>query len=247
MALTKRNSLIKRLQTTVPRGAPLDNHELTALGVSSALAHHYQKSGWLTRLGRGVFTFPNDDLDEAACLKFMMRRVAGLHVGGKTALAWRGVRHNLPVHEPLWLWGDQKTKLPTWFTQRFRARYTARSPFSATIPAKLGLQPLPEHPDGVPVSVPERAVIELLSEVGIHQGIEEARHILEGVRSLRPDVLANLLTNCRRVKVARLCVLWAEELGLPWADAARKGAGRLLGSSRWTARLKDGTTLVLKP
>jgi len=30
------------------------------LGVSSALAHHYLKSGWLVRLGRGVFMFPND-------------------------------------------------------------------------------------------------------------------------------------------------------------------------------------------
>ncbi len=245
MALTVRNSVIKRLQTTVPRGAPLDIRTLAALGVSSALAHHYQKAGWLTRLGRGVFMFPNDELGEAECLKFLARRVSGLHVGGKTALAWRGVRHNLPTHEPLWLWGDQRTNLPDWFTERFQARYTVRSPFTPAMPGNLGLQPLPENPDGVLVSVPERAVIELLSEVGIHQGIEEARNILEGVRSLRPDVLVKLLAQCRRVKVARLCVLWAEELGLPWAQAARKGAGSLLGTSRWTARLKDGTTLVL--
>jgi|GEM_PF-3771581 hypothetical protein len=94
------------------------------------------------------------------------------------------------------------------------------------MPGNLGLQPLPENPDGVLVSGPERAVLEMLSEVGIHQGIEEARNILEGIRSLRPDALGKLLAHCRRVKVARLCVLWAEELGLPWADAARKGAGR---------------------
>jgi hypothetical protein len=245
MALTKRNSVIKRLQTAVPRGAPLDIRTLATLGVSSALAHHYQKSGWLTRLGRGVFMFPNDELSEAACLKFLAARVPGLHVGGKTALAWRGVRHNLPAREPLWLWGHRRANLPGWFTERFQARYTVRSPFSSAMPGKLGLQPLPEQPEGVLVSVPERAVIELMSEVGIHQGIEEARNILEGVRSLRPDVLAKLLAGCRRVKVARLCVLWAQELGLPWAEAARKGAGSLLGSSRWTARFKDGTTLVL--
>jgi len=224
----------------------LDHRDLSALGVSSALAHHYLKSGWLSRLGRGAFMFPNDTLREQDCLKFLARRLPGLHVGGKTALAWLGVRHNLPAQEPLWLWGDAKARTPRWFSQRFRVRYTARNPFDPTLPKDFGLQSLPEEPGGVLVSVPERAVIEMLSEVGIHQGIEEARNILEGARALRPDVLAILLKHCRRVKVARLCVLWAEALSLSWAEAARKGAGNRLGSSRWTARLKDGTTLILK-
>ena len=246
MTLTKRSSLIRRLQTTVPRGSPLDHHDLAALGVSSALAHHYLKSGWLSRLGRGVFMFPNDTLREQDCLKFLARRLPGLHVGGKTALAWLGVRHNLPAHEPLWLWGNAKAKMPMWFSQRFRAQYTSRNPFASTLPNAFGLQSLPENPGGVLVSVPERAVIEMLSEVGIHQGIEEARNILEGARALRPDVLATLLKHSLRVKVARLCVLWAAELNLQWAEAARKAVGRQFGHSRWTARLKDGTTLILK-
>jgi hypothetical protein len=63
-----------------------------------------------------------------------------------------------------------------------------RNPFSSKLPRNFGLQPLPETPDGVPVSVPERALLEMLSDVGVHQGIEEARNIMEGARSLRPDV-----------------------------------------------------------
>lgn len=247
MALTTRANLIKRLQTTFPRGKPLDHRDLAQVGVSSALAHHYLKSGWLVRLGRGVFMFPNDTLRQGDSLNYISRHLSGFHVGGKTALAWRGVRHNLAANEPLWLWGDKKTKLPEWFTQRFRARYTVRNPFAISLPKNLGLQSLPENPAGVLASVPERAMIELLSEVGINQGIEEARNILEGVRSLRPDVLAALLRHCRRVKVARLCVLWAEEFGLPWAEVARKALRRHLGHSRWTTQLKDGTTLILKP
>src|SRR5438876_10932535 len=129
---------------------------------------------------------------------------------------------------------------------RFASRYTARNPCSQ-LPRTFGLQPLPETPDGVLVSVPERALLEMLSEVGLHQGIEEARNIMEGARSLRPEVLTTLLKNCQRVKVARLCVGWAEELRLPWAAAAKKAVGNRLGRSRWTARLKDGTTLVLNP
>ena len=164
-----------------------------------------------------------------------------------TALAWRGVRHNLPVREPLSLWGEGKASLPEWFQKLFPSRYTARNPFSSKLPNNFGLQPLPETPDGVLVSVPERALLEMLSEVGVHQGIEEARNIMEGARSLRPEVLTMLLKNCRRVKVVRLCVSWAEELNLPWATAAKKAARKPLGRARWTNRLKDGTLLVLKP
>ncbi len=246
MALTTRHKLVKSLQTAFPRGAPFDHQQLAKLGVSSALAHHYLKSGWLVRLGRGVFTFPNDTLRREDCLKFLSRRVTGLHVGGKTALAWRGIRHNIPARELLSLWGEGKANLPEWFQKLFPSRYTARNPFSFKLPRDFGLQPLPEAPDGVLVSVPERALLEMLSEVGVHQGIEEARNIMEGARSLRPEVLATLLRNCRRVKVVRLCVSWAEELDLQWAVAAKKTAQNQLGHGRWTNRLKDGTILVLK-
>jgi len=198
------------------------------------------------RLGRGVFMFPNDTLRQDDCLRFLSSRVQGFHVGGKTALAWRGIRHNLPVREPLSLWGQRKTKLPDWFQKLFPAGYTARNPFSK-LPKNFGLQPLPETPSGALVSVPERALLEMLSEVGVHQGIEEARNIMEGARGLRPEVLATLLKKCRRVKVVRLCLQWAEELNLPWASAAKEAVGNRLGKSRWTAKLKDGTTLVLKP
>jgi hypothetical protein len=247
MALTTRHTLNKSLQSAFPRGTPFDHQELTKLGVSSALAHHYLKSGWLARLGRGVFMFPNDTLRRDDCLKFLSRRVKGFHVGGKTALAWRGVRHNLPAREPLSLWGVGKTRFPDWFQKLFPARYTTRNPFSSKLPKNFVLQPLPETPDGVLVSAPERALLEMLSEVGIYQGIEEARNIMEGARSLRPEVLTTLVKNCRRVKVVRLCVSWAEELNLPWAAAAKKAAGKSLSSGRWTTRLKDGTLLVLKP
>jgi hypothetical protein len=247
MALPTRHKSIKALQGAFPRGAPFDSRQLQRLGVSRALGHHYLKSGWLSKLARGTFMFPNDTLRQEDTLKFLSRAIKGFHVGGKTALAWRGIRHNLPAREPLSLWGSSKAVLPPWFVERFPARYTAPKLFSSKLPKDFGLQPLPETPDGVLVSEPERALLEMLSEVGVHQGVEEARNIMEGARSLRPDVLATLLKQCQRVKVRLLCLNWAEELNLPWAGAVRKVAGSRRGQSRWTARLKNGTILNIKP
>lgn len=245
MARTERHGILRRLLTGGTRGAPLDTAQLAGLGVTPALAHHYVKSGWLTRLGRGVFQFPNDRLRQEDCLRFLAVRIEGFHVGGKTALAWRGFGHNVPAREPLCLWGGENLRLPTWFTERFPARYTTRSPFDGKLPAGTGLEPLPEQPDGVPVAVPERALLEMLSEVGIRQGVEEARNIMEGMRSLRPEVLTTFLRHCHRVKAARLCVRWAEELRLPWAEPARRAAARHLTGTRWSARLQSGTRLSL--
>lgn len=246
MALTNPHNPINVL-ASLPRGGPVDTARLKEAGVSSALASHYVRAGWLTRLGRGVFMFPNDELAVAAALTVLARHVPGLHVGGKTALAWRGIRHNVGPRETLTLWGTDPRPLPGWFSRQFPARYVARRLFDAGLAADFGVQPLPEDPTGALVSVPERALLEMLCEVGTpQQGLEEARNIMEGIRSPRLDVLGPLLQHCPRVKVVRLCVQWAEELGLEWAVEARRLAGPR-GRGRWLTRLPDGKTLVLKP
>lgn len=246
MPLTAPNNPIKAL-AALPRGAPLDTARLREVRVSPALASHYVKAGWLVRLGRGVFMFPNDELRVAPTLAVLARRVPGLHVGGKAALAWRGIRHNVGPREKLTLWGRDARPLPPWFNQRFPSRYVARKLFDAKLAAEFGLQSMPETPQGPLVSVPERALLEMLSDVGTpQQGLEEARNIMEGVRSPRLDVLGELLQHCPRVKVVRLCVQWAEELGLEWAAEARRLTGPR-GRGRWLTRLPDGKTLVLKP
>lgn len=246
MAQPTTNNPIKAL-ARLPRGRPVDTAGLRGIGVSAALASHYVHAGWLTRLGRGMFMFPDDELVVAPTVAVLARLIPGLHVGGKTALAWRGIRHNLGPREKLVLWGRGPRPLPAWFTQRFPSRYVARTLFDAQLVADAGLQVLPESPQGPLVSAPERALLEMLSEVGTRlQGLEEARAIMEGVRSPRLDVLGTLLQHCPRVKVVRLCVQWAEELGLEWAAEARRLAGTR-GRGRWLTRLPDGRTLVLKP
>lgn len=238
---------IKALQTTFPRGGPFDTAMLEGLGISCALAYEYVKSGWLEKLGRGVFMFAADELKREPTLHFLESRVPGLHIAAKTALAWHGFRHHVPARETTILWGDRRTSLPAWFTDRFPSRYSSSRLFEGSLEPGFGIAPLPDSPEGPPVSGPERALLEMLSEVGVHQEVDEARDIMEGVRQLRTRVLKQLLQSCRQVKAARLCVIWARELALPWAEQARLAAAGKMGSGRWVARLKSGRTLVLKP
>ncbi len=250
MGTTPRHTLIKNLQTSLPRGMPFDLAALERIGVSAQLAAHYAESSWLDRLGQGIYAFAGDTLTAHGAVKLLQTRVTGLHVGGKSALALQGVRHNLARQETLVLWGDARFTLPEWFTSRFPSRYVAAQLFGTLEAGQLAksLTTPPGVSDGLRVSVPERAVLELLYDVGTHQGLEEARNLFDGVRNLRKDVLGGLLQSCTSVKTIRLFLTWARETSLVDVEALRRDYVLPVGSEkRWISRMKDGQLLSLQP
>ena len=88
--------------------------------------------------------------------------------------------------------------------------------------------------------------MEVLSEVGVRQPLQEARELAESTYNLRADVLSELLQRCTNVKTVRLCLQLGRELSLPWA-AKLDPAQLPTGSDRpWVSRSSDGL-LVLKP
>ncbi len=238
--------LFRKLLPELPRGTPLTTTWLSERGLAAQQVARLAEGGWLTRLGRGIYLLPGDQLNRDAALANLALEIPGLHVAGKTALAWRGVRHNLALKEKLVLWGERPGALPSWFTTAFPATYQATHLFDSAMQPGLGLSPLPAGRPDVPVSGPERAILELLSDVGKRQGLEEARHLVEAARSLRLDVFEGLLSHLKRIKVARLAHTMADELDLPWKSLARAASERLGGGSRWVAKTRTGERLNLK-
>ena len=241
---------IKAVQTEVPRGAPFGLDALADLGVDRQAAARQARSGWLARLGHGVYAFPNDPLDRAKTTVFLQARLPGLHVAARTALDMHGVRHNLGANSAWILWGDGPARLPGWYVERFPARYAGTRLFdwpdgelaTATLGTPPGVQP------GLTVSVPERALLEMLYEVGVYQGLEEARQLFENLRPPRRELLARLLQCCTSIKAVRLFLTWAREARLLDVDGLLSDYPLPVGSdSRWMTRLKDGTLLSLRP
>ncbi len=204
------------------------------------------QASWLKRLGRGTYLLPGDELSRDAALAMLAAEISGLHIAGKTALAWRGVRHNLAFRERLVVWGDRAATLPDWFTAAFLADYQATHLFDDRMPRALGLSPLPAGRPDLLVSTPERAILELLSDVGKGQGMEEARQLVEAARGVRLDVMEELLGHVKRIKVARLAHKLGQELGLPWQVMARSNSERLGGGRRWVSATRTGERLNLK-
>ena len=239
--MSKLNDLYGKLRP----GSPVTSEELTHLGVSADLAVHYVRSGWLTRLARGVFARPDTPLELHPSLRLLERRLKGVHVGGKSALDWHGVRHNVAQQPKLQLYGWASTALPAWFTERFPSSYHRLRLFDEKPDALLRVSHFQRKPDGPLVSDPERAVLELLSDVGVRQPLQEARDLLEGTPSLRAAVLQELLERCKQVKTIRLCLTLGRELNLPWAAKLDPKRLRTGSDQRWVGRSKEGL-LVLK-
>ena len=236
----------------MPRGEPFDLDGLKALGISAVLAAKYVESGWLVRLGQGVYAFAGDDWSAHGGIKLLQHRVPGLHLAGKSALALQGVRHNLARRETLVLWGDARPyTLPTWFTTRFPARYVGAQLFDWSQQAGLDAKTVHTPPGvtgGLVVSVPKRAVLELLHDVGTKQSVEEAMALFESLRSPRVAVMGQLLSCCTSVKTVRLFLAWARETELLDVDALLSMYSIPVGSSsRWVTRLKDGNLMSLSP
>ena len=243
---TIRTSKLNALYTRLPPGMPLTSDDLAALGISADLAVHYVRAGWLARLSRGVFCRPNDTLALHPSLILLQRRLKGLHVGGKSALDWYGVRQYVAQQPVLQLYGWAAGRLPEWFTERFPAEYHRKRLFNEQPDALLHAGPFEKRSGAPQVSAPERALLELLSDVGVRQPLQEARELVESAYSLRADVLRELLQCCTSVKTVRLCLQLGREASLPWA-AKLDPATLPTGSDRpWVSRSAGGL-LVLKP
>jgi Transcriptional regulator, AbiEi antitoxin, Type IV TA system/Transcriptional regulator, AbiEi antitoxin N-terminal domain len=245
MATTGKSKL-NALYTHLSPGTPLTSEDLAALGISADLAVHYVRAGWLTRLTRGVFCRPNDTVDMHPSLLLLERRLEGLHVGGKSALDWYGLRQYVSQQSQLHLYGWAAGRLPEWFTERFPAEYHRKRLFEEQPTAMLHVGSFEKRSGAPQVAAPERALLEMLSDVGVRQPLQEARELVENTYSLRSDILRDLLQHCTSVKTVRLCLQLGREGALPWV-AKLDPATLPTGSDRpWVSQSADGL-LVLKP
>ncbi|WP_052370779.1 type IV toxin-antitoxin system AbiEi family antitoxin domain-containing protein [Chromobacterium haemolyticum] len=209
--------VVQRLMREAPRSQPMDSRLLRDLGVSVPLALQLVKLGWLYRLSVGAYLLTGDAPSPEGTIAYLSRRISGLHVGGKTALDWQGVRHNVMFRERLVLWGQAHYPFPAWIRNVTLYDYQTTRLFDDGVPYGKWLKPVPgRHPD-VMVSLPERALVELVSQLGRGQSLEEVRNLMLTMRNLRRTILDEMLEHCTKVTVVRMVCKLRRESGYDWA------------------------------
>jgi hypothetical protein len=201
-----------------PKGTLLTTEWLKEKGVSRQLADSYKKSGWLESYGKGAYKRPHEEIMWTGAL-YTLQEIGGysIHIGGKSALEKHGLGHYVRrgSKEKVVLWKKPEERLPRWFTKRkWDEDFEIRSAnlFSHEDVSSL----IEEQGLSLRVSVTEQAILEYLYDVPKREGWDEANYLMEGLVSLRPNVLQSLLVHCTSIKVKRLFLYLAEQQQHSW-------------------------------
>ena len=213
--MDKINKLIKGW----PKGSVMLSSELKNMGYPKDLLQKYLKSGWLESLGYGAFIFAGDKLEWYGAISALQKqKKSNIHPAGKTALIMRGYAHYLGKElQHVYLFGGKADIPPRWFnnndwrvpinyieTKLFN--YYSTEFYSNIIYNNIDLQ----------ISSPELASMEMLYLIPKEQSFDEAIKIMEGLTTLRANLVQKLLEECNSIKVKRLFLFMSESLNLPW-------------------------------
>ena len=213
---TKINKILQHL----PKNAVATTKWLGAFGVGSDLLNRYKKSRWFTEVGYGAVLRTGDKPHWAGALYALQEQLRlPVHLGGKSAIGYQGYAHYIPLNkrESVALFCPYKTSIPKWFE-----KYDWQAEINVT---STNLFP-PEFHDGLKTleisgftlqcATLERALLEILSHIPMHQSLDEARKIMEGMMTLDPAITQNLLQKCGSIKAKRLFLYLAEKENHAW-------------------------------
>ncbi|MEZ7884252.1 MAG: type IV toxin-antitoxin system AbiEi family antitoxin domain-containing protein [Bacteroidales bacterium] len=211
-------SKINRLMQEYPKGLVLLSSWLVSKGYPYELQQQYRKSSWLKSIGNGAMLKSNDPyLLSGALAALQSQSNINIHIGGRSALEINGAAHNLQMGSPeVTLFAVGKTKLPTWFiNNKWDTNYKL---FRTTLfeSDTIGLIDYQETEMAIKISSSGRAMMECLSLCPNEFSLTEAYELMEGLSTLRPKQIQELLEECKSIKTKRLFLYFAERAGHSW-------------------------------
>lgn len=238
---------INQLLNSLEDARVVTSRWLQAHGYSRSLVARYVTSGWLVSPARGVYQRAGGVLRWEGVLN-TLQCLEGLavHAGGRFAIARQGHEHFLRLGEAATITLYGAVRLPSWvgnlkLPERFD--YRGRGPFEsagldfATTPDEalqargLARSTMDSSSPPVVMAMPERAMLEFCDEPPSAALVYEADAIMQGLTTLRPHLLGELLAQCRSIKAKRLFLALAERHHHAWwphvkVDGLDLGSGK---------------------
>lgn len=211
---TKINQVFKQW----PMGTVAPVSWMKTQGISRQLLGAYLKTHWIKRLGNGAVVRVDDKVDWTGGLFAIQKCLKKpIHVGGKTALVMEGYGHygELGESKSVTLFGF--VPLPTWFKQhQWEKKINYNKTSILVLAEKQGFTEKKIDAYSIRISAPERAIMEFLHLIPKKESFDEAMRIMEGLTTLRPQLVQALLEDCTSVKVKRLFLFMAESFKHQW-------------------------------
>ncbi|NUX98887.1 AbiEi antitoxin N-terminal domain-containing protein [Paraburkholderia youngii] len=210
--------LVQLLMDFAPRGEPMDLTLLARFGIEAGDASCLVEGGWLRQLAGGAFLLRGDSPTPDGTVAFLAREIPGLHVGGKAALDMQGMRNYLYARPRVNLWGNVPHDFPEWVKELLLPTYEHERLFNEGLKAGYAVSALPARNPGMPVSAPERAILEHLAGSAQSGMLREDNASLVGMlRNFRLNVLQELADHCVRRDVVWALKFLGEDENFAWA------------------------------
>jgi hypothetical protein len=220
------------LTKLVPYGLLVTRHWLVGRGLERHGIDNLVKSGQLIAQFSGVYTRPETVLKWQGVVCSLQRMGSDLVVGGLTALELQGFAHYLALsgQKAIHLYG--RDPLPAW-ANKLRLAETLWHHCEVRLFGPQKSEPADNRKDftvelpwadrslSMRTSSTERAVFEFLEDVPEKVSFEHADQMMQGLTSLSPRRLEELLRHTRNIKVKRLFFWLAERQGHAWLGKLR--------------------------
>lgn len=184
------------------------------LGYTKQLFYKYVKSGWLEKLGHGVYKKSNEILYPMRIIWALQNHLQKkqVYISLYSALSDAGIVHNLRYKERLYISMHNPC-----FKDRWVLNYQDIKWYKINLFTNAELH-IVENDKGVRSAAPERALIELVSLLPKKADFEEICNLLTIATTLRAKVIQELLENCTDFKTKRLFLFIAKKIDAPWLN-----------------------------
>lgn len=209
---------ISKLIQDSPKGLVLLSFWLVSKGYSYELQQRYRKGGWLKSIGKGAMLKSGDPFMLSGAISALQSQSnINIHFGGRSALELQGNTHYLQLSSPEFtLFVPGRTELPSWLNgNKWDSDYKV---FKMGI-LKDDMLGLTTYRDGemeINISNSTRAMLECLALTPNEFSLTEAYELMEGLSTLRPKQVQELLEDCKSIKVKRLFLYFAKRAGHSW-------------------------------
>lgn len=214
---------INQVVSNWPRNTIKTVKELTEMGLYPSLLKMYSNSKWIQLYMRGMYKLYNDEVSWQGLLYGLQKNDNLIHAGGKTALELKGYGHYLKQGEvKVYLFSTRNVNFNLWL-KKFKNLVLKRTEvFDYT--NKNYFTNFNKGSFEIKISAPELAFMEMLYLIPAEQEFDEAFKIMEGLTSLRPNLVQSLLENCSSIKIKRLFLFMAEKSGHEWFHKLKPNA-----------------------
>lgn len=219
----------KEVFRLVPEGAIVTRNWLQSHDLSTHAIDNLLKSKQLVTLKSGVYKREGSVVDWGDVVYFLQRTCGtDLTIGGISALELQKLSHYLSFSDKrvVHLYGQDS--FPSWTNGISNDLIFQKHSISDLLgeAADIDLQEKfgqftrtyswKNTKEGLTMSTPERAILEVLNDMPGKISFEHADELMQGLDTLSPRALQQLLELCNNFKVRRLFFWYAERHNHPW-------------------------------